>query len=99
MIEYSQSPPVLGRRMHRLIREILDNPDPYHRVKVEYNRMMLSMYPQFESMVISNGQGNLEGLIDVPHSSIYFFLVTKCDYIANHVGASTGEFIVKKGKP
>jgi uncharacterized protein with ATP-grasp and redox domains len=48
-------------------------------------------------VVISKGQGNLEGLMDVPHKSTYFLLVTKCDLIANRVGTRTGEFIVKKG--
>jgi len=48
-------------------------------------------------IVISKGQGNLEGLIDVPHKSIYFLLVTKCDLIASRVGVNTGEFVVKKG--
>ena len=46
-------------------------------------------------VVISKGQGNLEGLIDVRHN-IYFLLVTKCDLIANRVGAKTGDFIVKR---
>lgn len=46
-------------------------------------------------VVISKGQGNLEGLIDVPHN-IYFLLVTKCDLVGERVGTKTGEFIVKR---
>jgi len=46
-------------------------------------------------VVIAKGQGNLEGLIDVQHN-IYFLLVTKCDLIANRVGAKSGDFIVKR---
>jgi len=242
MVEYDQSPPVLGRRMHRLIREFLQNPDPYSQIKKKYNHMMLGLYPEFEGMinkskdsfdtamrlaiagnvidfgpqdqldvmdtinrvtgaklaiddslhlrndleqaasllyigdncgeivldklfltymnvpkkyfvvrdrpvindvtfedayltgidkvatvistgddapgavwesvseefreifgnadiVISKGQGNLEGLMEVPHNSIYFLLVTKCDLIAKRVGAEKGEFVVKKGIP
>ena len=49
-------------------------------------------------VIISKGQGNLEGLLDVAHESIYFLLVTKCDLIAKRVGAKKEEFIVKKGK-
>jgi uncharacterized protein with ATP-grasp and redox domains len=239
-IDYGQSPPVLGRRMHRLIREFLQNPDPYHLIKKKYNLMMMERYPEFEGLikasgdpfntairlaiagnvidsgpqqqldvtetiervagarlaiddsrqlrrdleqadsllyigdncgeivmdklflscinvkrkyfavrnspvindatledanttgmdkvaevittgddapgavwesvsgefrdifrnvdtVISKGQGNLEGLLDIPHESIYFLLVTKCDLIANRLGTRKGEFIVKKG--
>ncbi|MDB4583942.1 ARMT1-like domain-containing protein [Draconibacterium sp.] len=239
-IEYNQSPPIIGRKMHRLIREFLQNPDPYHQIKEYYNRMMLELYTDFENLVkesenpidtamrlaiagnvidfgskyqldvmdtinrvkgaklaiddsrhlrhdlnqatsllyigdncgeivldklfletidlpemyfvvrdrpvindvtihdaemtgltkiakvittgddapgavweatskefkdiftnadviISKGQGNLEGLIDIPHNNIFFLLVTKCDLIAERVGARKGEFIVKKG--
>ena len=239
-VEYDQSPPVLGRKLHSLIREILQNPDPYHQIKEHYNGMMLDLYSSFEEMVdrspdpfdtamrlaiagnvidfgsqyqfdvmdtingvmgaklaiddslhlrndlkhaanllyigdncgeivldklflesidlprmyfvvrdapiindatlndanmagmgegakgittgddapgavwestsrefqdqftnadivISKGQGNLEGLIDVPHDHIYFLLVTKCDLIAERIGTRKGEFVIKKG--
>ena len=240
MIDYYQSPPMLGREMHRLIREFLQNPDPYQQIKEQYNQMMLGLYSRFEGLIkesedpfdtamrlaiagnvidfgpqnqldvmdtlnrvtgarlaiddsrhlrhdikqatsllyigdncgeivldklfltyfnvpstyfavrdrpiindatfedanltgmgqvakiittgddapgavwesasqefkdifnnadviISKGQGNLEGLIDVPHNSIYFLLVAKCDLIAKRLGTKKGEFVVKKG--
>ena len=236
--DYRQSPPALGRAMHRMIRDVLKNPDPYKEIKEKFNTMMLGLYGDFQKMVrhaddpfdtamrlaiagnvidfgpqrqldvmdtmqrvvhadlaiddspqlrrdlqrastvlyvgdncgeivtdklfievmnhpsvyfavrggpaindatvedaqtvgmdhvativttgddapgavwetasddfkklfltadvvIAKGQGNLEGLIDVQHT-IYFLLVTKCDLIANRVGATTGDFIVKK---
>ena len=240
MMDFNQSPPVLGRKMHRLIREFLQNTDPYHQIKEKYNHMMLGLYSRFEGLIngsedpfdtamrlaiagnvidfgpqnqldvmdtlnrvtgtrlaiddsrhlrhdikqatsllyigdncgeivldklfltymnvpkkyfvvrdrpiindatfedanltgmgqvakvittgddapgavwesaseefkdifnnadviISKGQGNLEGLIDVPHNSKYFLLVTKCDLIAKRLGTKKGEFVVKKG--
>jgi len=240
MIEYNQSPPIIGRKMHRLIRELLKNTDPYRQIKEKYNRMMLELYSDFEKLIeesenpldtamrlaiagnvidfgsqyqldvmdtinrvmgaklaiddsghlrhdlnqansllyigdncgeivldklfletidlpemyfvvrdrpvindvtfhdaemtgmekiakvittgddapgavwesaskefkdifnnadviISKGQGNLEGLIDIPHNNIFFLLVTKCDFIAERVGTRKGEFIVKRG--
>lgn len=240
VIDFDKSPPVLGRRMHRLIRELLQNPDPYHQIKEKYNHMMLELYSKFEGMIdgsedpsdtamrlaiagnvidfgpqdqldvmdtinrvygaklaiddsrhlrydlkqatsllyigdncgeivldklflnymnvprkifavrarpiindvtfhdakmtgmeevakvittgddapgavwestskefkeifrnadviISKGQGNLEGLLDVPHDNIYFLLVTKCDLIAERLGTEKGQFVVKKG--
>ncbi|RKZ08688.1 hypothetical protein DRQ05_01045 [bacterium] len=49
--DYEVSPPVLGREMHRMIREVLNTPDPYKEIKARYNKMMLEMYPKFEEMV------------------------------------------------
>jgi damage-control phosphatase, subfamily I len=49
-------------------------------------------------VIISKGQGNLEGLIDVDHN-IYFLYVAKCDLIAGRMGAHTGDFIVKHNIP
>jgi uncharacterized protein with ATP-grasp and redox domains len=238
-MDFDQSPPVLGAKMHALIREAINHPDPYHQIKEEYNQMMMDQYSAFDSMVkksedpfdmamrlaiagnvidfgsqhqldimetidrvmdaklaidhsdklridlekaesllyigdncgeivldklflsfldvpmkyfavrespiindvtyedailagmdevariistgdnspgavwestseefqqvfrnadvvISKGQGNLEGLLEVPHEKIYFLLVTKCDLIARRVGAGKGEFIVNK---
>ncbi len=48
-------------------------------------------------VIISKGQGNLEGLIDVPHNHVYFLLVTKCDLIGEKIGTRNGDFVVKKG--
>ena len=49
--DYNQSPPSLARLLHRLMRDILANPDPYKDVKMKYNRMMLDLYPDFKKMV------------------------------------------------
>ena len=48
-------------------------------------------------VIISKGQGNLEGLIDVPHKHIYFLLVTKCDLIGEKIDTLKGNFVVKQG--
>ncbi len=47
-------------------------------------------------VVISKGQGNLEGLIDIPHDHIYYILAVKCDLIAEKTGTNRGDYIVKK---
>jgi len=49
--DYRQSPAALGGEMHRLIRRILNNPDPYKDVKIKYNNKMLDLYPEFKNMV------------------------------------------------
>jgi uncharacterized protein with ATP-grasp and redox domains len=238
--DYNLSPPVLGCRMHALIRESIDNPDPYHQIKEQYNHQMMDRYSKFEDLInksddqfdtamrlaiagnvidfgsqhqldimesidrvmearlaiddsrqlrqdleqadsllyigdncgeivldklllttlnvpqkyfvvrdspilndatyedaiftgidkmatvlttgdnspgavwestseqfksafvnadviISKGQGNFEGLLDIGHQSIYFLLVTKCDIVAEKRGVESGRFIVRKG--
>ena len=49
--DYRQSPPVLGRELHRMIRSELDDPDPYRKIKEDSNRMMLDRYADFEALV------------------------------------------------
>jgi uncharacterized protein with ATP-grasp and redox domains len=44
-------------------------------------------------LVISNGQGNLEGLIAVEKSALFFLLMVKCDVIADLLGVKKGGFI------
>jgi len=49
-------------------------------------------------VVISKGQGNLEGLIEVKHDQLYFLLVTKCELIAERIGSRKGQFVVMKAQ-
>ncbi len=46
-----QSPPVMGRRIHRLIRELCGDADPYRAVKGRFNRVALALYPRCKSIV------------------------------------------------
>lgn len=48
---YQQSPPALGRKIHQMIRQELNDPDPYKKIKKKYNRMLLDLYPKFKKMV------------------------------------------------
>jgi len=45
-------------------------------------------------LIISKGQGNLEGLLDEKNKNIYFLLMVKCDVIARHLGVKKGDFVV-----
>jgi uncharacterized protein with ATP-grasp and redox domains len=51
--DYQQSPPVLGREIHRMIRQALNNPDPYREIKNKFNLMILDMYSDLRQMVIT----------------------------------------------
>ncbi|MBN2199125.1 MAG: DUF89 family protein [Candidatus Aminicenantes bacterium] len=50
-LDFKQSPPRMGREMHRLIRDVLNNPDPYREIKRSFNARMLEEYPRFKKIV------------------------------------------------
>lgn len=50
-MDYNQSPPQMGREMHRMIRGILNNPDPYADIKQKFNQLMLDYYPRMKKWV------------------------------------------------
>jgi len=43
-MDLKESPPRMGQRIHRLIRELTGNPDPYAEVKGRFNRLAMGMY-------------------------------------------------------
>ena len=45
------SPPAMGHRIHRLIREHVGGTDPYREMKDESNRLALELYPELASRV------------------------------------------------
>ena len=52
-MDLNQSPPVLGQRIHRHLRELTGNDDPYRQAKEDQNRMALALLPELEAMVAS----------------------------------------------
>ncbi len=62
-------------------------------VSDEFRRLLSGV-----DLVISKGQGNLEGLSDAPRD-IYFMLTVKCELVANLVGTTVGDFIVARRNP
>jgi len=50
-ISYQQSPPYLGREAHRVIRKVLDNHDPFLRLKREFNHVAKKLYPSLKDKV------------------------------------------------
>jgi damage-control phosphatase, subfamily I len=47
-------------------------------------------------VIISKGQGNLEGLLDKTKKEIFFLLMVKCDVIAEALHVKKGDFVVKR---
>ena len=42
-LDMSQSPPVMGQKIHRLIRELVGTEDPYRDVKKQFNNAALQL--------------------------------------------------------
>ena len=50
-MDMSQSPPAMGQRIHRFIREYTGQSDPYRQIKERFNQMVLKLYPKLQSWV------------------------------------------------
>ncbi|PIE88068.1 MAG: hypothetical protein CSA04_03795 [Bacteroidetes bacterium] len=48
-------------------------------------------------LILSKGQGNLEGLMDENDERIFFLLMVKCEVIAKRLGVPKGSFVVVNG--
>jgi uncharacterized protein with ATP-grasp and redox domains len=53
-LDMGQSPPVMGQKIHRLIRELTDVEDPYHGVKQRFNQAALQLYPKMRKYIIES---------------------------------------------
>jgi uncharacterized protein with ATP-grasp and redox domains len=50
-ISYNKTPPYLGQEAHRVIRRVLDNSDPFLKLKREYNQVVKKLYPSLKQKV------------------------------------------------
>jgi len=53
-LDMSQSPPIIGQKIHRLIRELVGVDDPYHGVKQQFNNIALKLYSKMRHLVIES---------------------------------------------
>lgn len=53
-LDMSQSPPAIGQKIHRLIRKLIGNNDPYHSVKEQFNNLALKLYSELEERVMES---------------------------------------------
>jgi len=50
-LDMSQSPPAIGQKIHRLIRKLVGQNDPYHQIKERFNELALRLYPELKERV------------------------------------------------
>lgn len=55
-MDLRQSPPAMGQRIHRLIRSLTGQSDPYRAMKDRFNRLALELYPKLRAQI--NGSAN-----------------------------------------
>ncbi len=48
---WAKTSPELGTNVHRIVKRVTGNKDPYERLKEKYNKMALKLYPRLESAV------------------------------------------------
>ena len=53
-LDMSQSPPLMGQKIHRLIRELVGTEDPYHKAKVQFNAIALKLYPKMREIIVNS---------------------------------------------
>ena len=50
-MDMGTSPPEMGAEMHRLIRKLTNQDDPYKALKRQYNRFALDAYPRLKQVI------------------------------------------------
>jgi uncharacterized protein with ATP-grasp and redox domains len=50
----SQTPPAIGQQIHRLIRNLVDQDDPYHGIKKQFNELALKLYPELRKQILGS---------------------------------------------
>jgi len=49
-------------------------------------------------VIISKGQGNFEGLLNVKDERIFFLMMVKCNMVAERLGTKRGTFVACRNK-
>ena len=47
-MKLDSSPPVMGQQIHRIVKRISGNKDPYQKVKADFTRYALQLYPAMQ---------------------------------------------------
>lgn len=50
-LDMHQSPPAIGQLIHRWVRNLSGNKDPYYAVKQQFNNAALAMYPRMRQLI------------------------------------------------
>ncbi|MBN2698655.1 MAG: DUF89 family protein [Bacteroidales bacterium] len=79
--------------MEHVARVITNGFDAPSTVLKKSSEAFLETYRQAD-LILSKGQGNLEGLVGEQDPRIFFLLMVKCDVMAEMIGVEKGSFVV-----
>jgi len=79
--------------LHEVCKVIDNGSDAPSTILKDCSREFLQVLQQAD-LIISKGQGNLEGLLPVADERMYFLLMAKCDVIADLLKVKKGDLIV-----
>jgi damage-control phosphatase, subfamily I len=63
-LDMTKPPPAIGQRIHRLVREMINVEDPYHRFKQRFNDAALSRYSNLRE-IIANSANCIEAAVRI----------------------------------
>ena len=55
-MDLSQSPPAMGGRIHRVIRQVTGKDDPYKEIKQKFNALALRLYPDLKRLIAGSAK-------------------------------------------
>ena len=70
-LNWTLPPPVLSQQLHRLIRQLTRNPDPYAAIKQRMNRRATELYPHWHRLF-----GEAFPPLEAAFSSAFLFSMT-----------------------
>jgi hypothetical protein len=79
--------------LHEVCKVIDNGSDAPSTILNDCSREFLQAFQQAD-LIISKGQGNLEGLLPAADERMYFLLMAKCDVIADLLEVNKGDLIV-----
>ena len=98
----AQKREIIGKKVKNLRKEGLVPANIYGKktqsIALTLNKDEFQQLYNEADLVISKGQGNLEGLIDAPRGDIYYLLMVKCEVIADRLGVAKGSFVCADNK-
>jgi len=79
--------------LHKITKLIDNGSDAPSTILSDCSTEFLQVWKEAD-LIISKGQGNLEGLLPQKDSRIFFLLMAKCDVIANLLNVNKGDLVV-----
>jgi len=82
-------------KMHDVAKVISNGSDAPSTIIHKTSKEFRELYESAD-LIISKGQGNLEGLLNEKSKNIFFLFMVKCEVIGNLIEAKKGDFVVMK---